>query len=75
MSDLESKKLDDSELENVNGGGFFTDLVFRGIDGARQSKYDTLLQKGDDDWNLDTLEQKKGFPDFKNNGFSNTSKL
>ena len=76
MSDLENKKLDDSELEDVNGGGFFSDLVFRGKQGGRRTKIVTLEQKGkDNDWTLNTLEEKKitgnGFP----KGFTGTSKL
>ena len=76
MSDLESKKLEDDALEDVTGGGFFSSLVFRGVIGRKNMKLVTLEQKGEDnDWTLNTLEQKKiirkGFP----NGFTGTSKL
>ena len=76
MSDVESKKLDDDVLEDVNGGGFFSSLVFRGTRGRRNMKLVTLEQKGNEsDWSLNTLEQKnltgKSFP----NGFTGTSKL
>ena len=59
MSDLESKRLDDDALEDVNGGfSFFNDLVARSM-GGRTAKLVTLEQKGEDnDWTLSTLEQK-----------------
>ena len=81
MSDLESKKLDDSELEDVNGGFLLNDLVARSVNGGLNAKLTTLEDWGRDDNEPQTLENnphkrwKRKNPFFHGSNNNGTSKL
>ena len=77
MSELDKRRLDDSELEDVNGGFLLTDLVEKNINIGfgfrRKNKFTTLEEKDRRKGVLTTLEsnERQGQPE----GSFGTSKL
>lgn len=58
MSELEKNMLDDSELEDVNGGLILNSLVYRDMGKQKKRKGYTLESRGKCHATLETLEMK-----------------